>query len=119
LRRHHPDICLLPLPEQLKGVGHEVCYLKEHAVDPSIGYAYRNEDDLDYDLVLIRHVRQMETDSEPIDDDVRMHYSDTLHAIDRMRGLMNRKTTLQQAAADEQYRIDHRYDPPGDGSDSD
>ena len=67
----HPR--LLPLPAKLKdAVAVEICYLPPDFQD------YEQKPYADRDLEIIRHVRQMEADSEPMEDKHRLQYQGDL-----------------------------------------
>jgi hypothetical protein len=65
------------------------------------------------DLLTIRHVKEMMQQSEPMDDAVRVHYAETLAATDRLRQRLNRGTTLEQAAFEEE-EINNESDAIGE-----
>jgi hypothetical protein len=99
-RSDHP---LVPLPHELKGeIKTEVCYLPQEVHVYEMDPRENRETTVDQDLLLIRHVRQMMEQSEPMDDAVRLQYTETLAAIDRMRQRLSRGTTLEEAAFEEQ-----------------
>ena len=77
------------------------------------GRSRNRERTVDQDLLTIRHVKEMMEQSEPMDDAVRLHYTETLAAIDRMRQRLNRGTTLEQAAFEEQ-EINNESDAIGE-----
>jgi hypothetical protein len=96
LRRKGSHPCLVALPEKLGlDVVTEVCYLPDDIDD------HDQKPYADRDLQVIRHVRQMEADSEPLEDKHRLQYVETHSAIDRMRTAMHRGTTLEQAEKNE------------------
>lgn len=101
LRRVGSHPRLVALPEKLKhDVGTELCYLPDDIDD------FGQQPYEDRDLQIIRHVRQMEADSEPMDDKHRVQYTETHAAIDRMRTAMHRGTTLEQAERNEAEQIE-------------
>jgi hypothetical protein len=91
LRYHHQDNDLIPLPDRAGPVGHEVCYLhldpEEVADVGPIGTTGRV---VHHDDWLLEHVISMRSASEPLDDPVALHYSETIDAIGRMRLHRNR-----------------------------
>lgn len=83
LRRAGSHPPLIPLPVALKeGVCVELCYLPEDYQD------FEPKPYADKDLQIIRHIRQMEADSEPLEEPHRVHYIESLAAINRMRTAM-------------------------------
>ncbi len=100
LRRVGSHPRLVQLPAKLKDdVAIEICYLPDDFGDwDAKPYA-------DRDLEIIRHVRQMETGSEPLEDKHRLQYTETHAAIDRMRSAMHRGTTLEEAVKNEAEQI--------------
>lgn len=108
------DEPLMPLPQPLKdGVKTEMCYLPREVHVYEMDSRENRERTVDQDLLTIRHVKEMMQQSEPMDDAVRVHYAETLAAIDRMRQLLNRGTTLEQAAFEEQ-EINNESDAIGE-----
>jgi hypothetical protein len=55
----------------------------------------------------------MAQQSEPMDDRVRLHYTETLAALGRMRERLRRGTTLEEAAWREQ-ELNDEVDAAGD-----
>jgi len=97
------DNLLMPLPRELNGgIKTEVCYLPKKVHVYEMDSRENRERIVDQDLLLIRHVRQMMRQSEPMDDAVRLQYTETLAAIDRMRQRLGRGTTLEEAAFEEE-----------------
>jgi hypothetical protein len=96
------DEPLMPLPKELNGVKVEVCYLPHDVRSEEIDSRYDRRRVVDQDLLAIRHVEQMVQQSEPMDDKVRLQYTETLAALDRMRKHLGRSTTLEEAALREQ-----------------
>ena len=108
------DAPLMPLPQTLKdGVKTEVCYLSREVHVYEVDPRENRDRTVDQDLLTIRHVKEMMQQSEPMDDAVRVHYAETLAAIDRMRQLLNRGTSLEQAAIEEQ-EINNESDAIGE-----
>ncbi len=100
LRRVGSHPRLVPLPARLKDdVAVEISYLSTDFED------YDQKPYADKDLEIIRHVRQMEVASEPLQDMHRVQYTETMAAIERMRTAMHRGTTLEQAEAKEAAMI--------------
>jgi len=93
---------LMPLPEELKGVRTEVCYLPHDVHVGEMDSRYNRKRIVDQDLIAIRHVEQMMRQSEPMGDKVRLQHTETLAAIGRMRKRLSRGTTLEEAALREQ-----------------
>jgi hypothetical protein len=94
----HPR--LVPLPAKLKHhVAVEICYLPNDFED------WDQKLYADRDIEIIRHVRQMEAASEPLEDKHRLQYTETHAAIDRMRAAMHRGTTLEKAERNEAEKI--------------
>ncbi len=77
---------------------------------------YNRKRIVDQDLLAIRHVEQMMQQSEPMDDKVRLQYTETLAALGRMRKRLSRGTTLEEAALREQ-EINDEVDAAGDQGD--
>lgn len=97
------DNPLVPLPHELKGgIKSEVCYLPQEVHVYEMDSRENRKRTVDQDLLLIRHVRQMMQQSEPMDDTVRLQYAETFSAIDRMRQRLSRGTTLEEAAFEEE-----------------
>ncbi len=93
----------MPLPHELKGgIKSEVCYLPQEVHVYEMDSRENRKRTVDQDLLLIRHVRQMMQQSEPMDDAVRLQNTETLAAIDRMRQRLSRGTTLEEAAFEEE-----------------
>jgi hypothetical protein len=90
----HPPIVSLPGPLKDE-VAAEICYLPANFED------YGQKPYRDNDLEIIRHVRQMESASEPLEDTHRVQYTETIAALERMRTAMHRGTTLEQAEDNE------------------
>jgi hypothetical protein len=92
--RREGSTTLMGMPE-LKGVASELCYLPHdrHADQRIMGKLRL----VDQDVELVRHVRQIEADSQPMDDEARRHYVETLAAIDRMRTALHRGNSLEAA----------------------
>ncbi len=107
------DEPLMPLPEELKGVRSEVCYLPHDVHIDEMDSRYSRKRIVDQDLLAIRHVEQMMQQSEPTDDKVRLQYTETLAALGRMRKRLSRGTTLEEAAFREQ-EINDEVDAVGD-----
>ena len=94
---------LMSLPHELKGgIKAEVCYLSQKVHVYEMDDQENRERTVDQDLLLTRHVKQMMQQSEPMDDAARLQYTETLAAIDRMRQLLSRGTTLEEAAFEEE-----------------
>jgi len=55
----------------------------------------------DRDLEILRHIQQMETDSEPMEDKDRVQYTESRAAIERMRTAMHARllSTTQRCCA--------------------
>jgi hypothetical protein len=107
---------LMPLPVNLKDVRAEVCYLLHEVHIDEMDSRYNRKRIVDQDLLVIRHVEQMMQQSEPMDDKVRLHYTETFAALDRMRRRLGRGTTLEEAASREQ-EINDEVDAAGDQGD--
>lgn len=104
----------MPLPQALKdGVKTEVCYLPREVHVYEMDSRENRNRTVDQDLLTIRHVKQMMQQSEPMDDAVQLHYTETLAAIDRMRQRLNRGATLEQAAFEEE-KINDESDAIGE-----
>lgn len=80
LRYHHVDAHLIPVEPALGSVRSEVSYLPVEEVIPDDEVS----SNINQDLRLLRFVREIEGDSEPIPQEVRRHYTETYEALDRM-----------------------------------
>jgi hypothetical protein len=107
---------LMPLPEDFKSVRAEVCYLPQEVHIDEMDSRYNRKRIVDQDLLAIRHVEQMMQQSEPMDDRVRLQYTETLAAVGRMRKRLSRGTTLEEAALREK-QINDEVDAAGDQGD--
>ncbi len=97
---------LVPLPAETKAAKSEMCYLPYDREKFELDSRFNRRRSVDQDLLFVRHVNQMLQNSEPVDDHVRLHYTETLAAIDRMRKVLGRGTTIEEAEAIEQQQID-------------
>jgi hypothetical protein len=97
-------IPLLELPSPTPRAYAEVCYLgPEYGERPD--FVGRSLRPANADLALWEGVRFMETASEPLSDKDRLHYSETKDAIQRMRELFGRNSSLGDVAAKERLGI--------------
>lgn len=115
LRHHKHDTLLMSLPAEMKGVRTELCYLATETHDDQFDAREARRRIVDQDLLLLRHIGEIEHQSEPMPDDVRIHYTDTRAAIHRMRA-KTRGTSLDEAAQQEQA-INDEVDAAGDQGD--
>jgi hypothetical protein len=115
LRHHKHDSRLMSLPTELKGVRTELCYLATEAQEDQFDSREGRRRIVDQDLLLLRHIDGIEHGSEPMPDEVRIHYTDTRAAINRMRA-KTRGTSLDEAAEQEQA-INDEVDAAGDQGD--
>ena len=91
LNYHHHDSDLITLPERAGPVGHEVCYLNLDSVEVNdVGPIGTTGRVVHHDDWLLERVISMRSASEPLDDSVALHYSETIDAIARMRLHRNR-----------------------------
>jgi len=99
LRRVGSHAPLVNLPARVRGIEVELCYL------PAAFQDYHQKPYADRDLQILRHIQRMEADSEPMEDEDRVQYTETRAAIERMRTAMHRGTTLEKAEANEAEMI--------------
>jgi hypothetical protein len=115
VRHHKHDALLMSLPAEMNGVRTELCYLATEAQEDQFDSREGRRRIIDQDLLLLRHIDEIEHQSEPLPDDVRIHYTDTRAAIHRMRA-KTRGTSLDEAAQQEQA-INDELDAAGDQGD--
>ena len=111
-----PSEPLIPLPVELRGVRTEVCYLPHDVHVNEVDHRFKRTRVVDQDLLAVRHIEQMIQQSEPMDDKVRLQYTETLAAVLRMREALSRSTTLEEAAFREQ-EINDEVDAAGEQGD--
>lgn len=105
----------MSLPTEIKGIRTELCYLATEAQELQLDGRQGRRRIVDQDLLLLRHIDGIEHQGEPMPDEVRIHYTDTRAAIDRMRA-KTRGTSLDGAAEQEQV-INDEVDAAGDQGD--
>ena len=107
---------LMQLPEELAGIRSEVCYLPHDVHMDEMDGRYNRKRIVDQDLLILRRIEAMMQESEPMDEKVRLQYTETAAAVDRMRLRLRRGTTLEEAAMKED-EINDEVDAAGDQGD--
>ena len=96
-----PDARVLALDPPLKKATSELCYLPRDPMSFRMDPRYRRKRYVNEDLATVERIKAMAAASEPAPDEVRIQYTETLKAIDRMRARLGRGVSLEQAERDD------------------
>ena len=111
LRHHTHDLLLMSLPAEMKGIRAELRYLATEAHEDQFDAREARRRIIRSGPVTSEACRRDWTQTEPMPDDVRIHYTETRAAIHRMRA-KTRGTSLDEAAQQEQAINDELMPPP-------